>query len=111
MAFRKSRKGQQSDSLLLLNIFIFLGVFIFLGGLYYTSLPQETINASGLEKPPEINTSEPITSYLGLTGFMEYTQSTINNLGSSNYALYLILLVPITVTISFILIKLAKPFS
>jgi hypothetical protein len=111
MKFFKSRKGTQSDSFLLLNIFIFLGVFIFLGSLYYSSLPDETINMSGLEKPPEINTTTPIVSYMGLTEFIDYTQNTIGNIGSSHYALYLILLVPLTITISFILIKLAKPFS
>jgi hypothetical protein len=110
VSFWKSKKGADNgiDTRVIMNIFIFLGAFIFFAGMYYSSLPQSTINSTGIQKPPELNTSQTNQS---VWDFVNYAKDSTYYLSSTNPLMTAVIVIPIIVVIAFISLKLLKPFG
>lgn len=99
--------GNQSDSFIILGLFVFLGVFAFFGSMMFASIPDSSLDGVNVTRPtmPTNETDSDILSFVG------YATSSLGSLASTNPAVFAIIVVPFLVVLTFILIKLAKPFG
>jgi hypothetical protein len=97
------------DVAFIFSIFIFLGFVTFMLGFVATSLPSRTLNITGLQKPPTPHTSGSLLDILSdVTATIGYLITSIFGL-SSDYAFITgIILIPIMVTMAYIIAKLIR---
>jgi hypothetical protein len=112
--FFRSRKGSENiDTRMLFTIFIFIGSVVFLGGLVATTTPmsQDAFNVTNVQKPPTNLTGGFLDYVFATPSFIGYIFGSLGGMSSSNPAIVLILIIPITTILIYIFIRLIKPFS
>jgi hypothetical protein len=97
------------DVAFIFSIFIFLGFVSFMLGMVATSLPTRTLNITGLDKPPTPHATGNLLDIVSdILATMGYLVTSIFGLNSDFAFITGIILIPIMVTIAYIIAKLIR---
>lgn len=97
------------DVAFIFGIFVFLGFVTFMLGMVASSMPTRTLNITGLEKPPTPSTSGNLLDILAdITATIGYLVTSTFGLSSDFAFITGIILIPIMVTIAYIIAKLIR---